>query len=243
MQIRSARRLAVALLWCAAPAVGCGVLSKSPAVSLLPWKEQPKHFNWLITVGPAVNFWSDPPPGVADVFFGLRVGLFLATHGEHHISVAQAEDSWFAEVGRHTYFRSGLPVIPDNFFLSPLGDATGMSVYGIGFRPASFGMHPAGGLFRFGFSGGVVVTYAHIETFGQSATVTDFLRPGFDIRADVELDWGGDFFLALGWSSLFHAPQSFGAAIDSDVSSGPQLWHLGQIYLLFYIRLPNKATD
>jgi len=202
----------------------------------LPWEEQPEHFQWMISFGPAVGFWNDAPRDVTDLFFSLRLGVYMTTAGEYHISEERAAESFIDFIGRHTFFRSGIPFVPDNVFISPLGDLGGMSVYGVSFRPTSIGMHPAGGLFRFGFSGGWVVTYAHIEAHREGRPVAgldgvEFFQPGLDARADLELDWGSDLFLSVGWNSLFHLPQTL-------EPGGRELWHIGQGFFLFNVRLP-----
>lgn len=204
----------------------------------MPWKKKPESVHVMLAIGPCVNILHDAPPGVSNVFIGLRFGLFFATRGDEHIDEKQDATQEVREVGRATYFRSGVPLVPDYAFVSPLRDATGMSVYGIGLRAVSFGMHPAGGLFRFGFSGGLDITYAFIETRRAGYAETHFFQPGLDIRGDVELDWDGPFFVSAGWVSIFHLPQSFEGRTE-----GPFLWHIGQAFLLGNFRIGDRGPS
>lgn len=223
---------------------GCAhVLDRYPGL-VLPWEELPEKFHWVVSVGPSVNYWDEAPPGVADLFFGLRVGLHLGTSGEHHIPAALAERSWLASWASHTYFRFGFPLVPDNLFVSPLGPATGLSAYGVNVRLTSIGTHEIGRFVRFGASIGVVATYLYLETTGVRPTETHFLRPGFDLRADLEVDWGASWFVGIGWSSMFHLPQRLGTSFENENGNtgGAQLWHIGQGFVLFSFRLSNEGA-
>src|SRR5690606_8704119 len=90
----------------------------------LPWEQRPDNVHWVIAFGPAVSFFTDPPPGATNLFIGLRLGINLATRGHHHIAEG-GDTPLINAVGRHTYFRSGIPFFPDNIFISPLRAAAG----------------------------------------------------------------------------------------------------------------------
>lgn len=222
------------------PPAGAAAPISMPLAWFLPWAQRPEHVHWMFTFGPAVSFFTEPPQGATNVFVGVRLGISLATRGHHHIAPG-GDTPIISAVGRHTYFRSGLPFLPDNIFISPLRDGAepdgnGMDVYGLSIRLVSLGMHPAGRIGRFGFSVGLIGTYAAITTDEH----TDFLRPGVDVRADLELDWDGPWFVGVGWNSLFHIPQDWGTSPGGSRPGSPPLWHIGQAYLLFNIRVGDE---
>src|SRR5690606_26252865 len=106
---RAPGRLLSALLlaWalCPTPAAAAPPAPQSPThiplAWFLPWEKRPPHVHWLITFGPAVSFFTEPPPGAANVFIGLRLGIGLASRGHHHVSAT--EGSWTSELGRRSY--------------------------------------------------------------------------------------------------------------------------------------------
>lgn len=226
----------------AAPTGGCASLLESYPGLVMPWEELPERFHWVVSVGPTVNFWNEAPTGADNLFLGVRVGLHFGSAGEHHLSEELIEESLLAWWASHTYFRFGFPFLPDNLFVSPLGEATGLNAYGVGLRPTSFGTHDFGHVLRGAVSVGVVVTYLYLKTLGPAASETHFLRPGFDVRADLEVDWGASWFVGIGWNSLFHLPQRLGTNFDDARDGGTRLWHLGQAYLLFNFRLSDDGA-
>lgn len=130
-----------------------------------------------------------------------------------------------------------IPYVPDSFIVSP-GLGRG-SALGLSWRVADVGVALAKQP-RFTLSGAGRLTW--ISFFGGDTPATHFLRPGIEVRAELEIPLSQVWFLAVGYSSQLYIPQAWGAAPWRIGPREDWLWHVGQIYLSGHRRQPDSIT-
>ena len=141
-------------------------------------------------------------------------------------------------------------LIPDSLILSPkLGDT---GILGVTWRPISLGMPLARtDGFRAGLSAGAILTYAFIWSDTLSERYTNFLRPGIDLKAEMEIKLHPKFLVSLGWTSQLHLPQELGPnpfAVEETFleelpgSLSRAIWHIGQPFLMLHYRFPFETS-
>ncbi len=127
--------------------------------------------------------------------------------------------------------------IPDELIISPPVRGTGL--YGITFRPFSFGVPLLSGPVSFDLGAGLLLTYAFLHS--DVLPTTHFLRPGIDLQAELEFKLSKSFLISIGWASGFYVPQKLGTFFDVlPIQDG--IWHVGQGFLKFHFRFPYKVT-
>ena len=123
--------------------------------------------------------------------------------------------------------------IPEVILLSPWGPT---KIYGVGWRPVSLGSTLMKEPVRVAANMGAVLTYAWIGS--PTLGTTHFLRPGIDLRLDLERALGERFLISASWTSRFYPPQQIGADPTVLGELGDSLWHLGQAAVLLHLRFP-----
>ena len=81
--------------------------------------------------------------------------------------------------------------------------------------------------------------YLHSDTIEN----THFLRPGIDIKLDLEIPVTKNFLISFGWASAFYIPQKPGNSPFEWENVEPDtldqfVWHLGQAFFKFHFRFP-----
>ncbi len=135
-------------------------------------------------------------------------------------------------------------LIPDAIIISPQTNNTG--IYGVTWRPLAI-QPPIIKSPRLSVGAGLLLTYAYITTEAPNdkeqlpAGDTHFLRPGIDLRAELEIPLSELFLLSFGWSSAFYIPQKLGGSIVEVEPFDQSTWHWGQAYFLLNFRVPYKT--
>lgn len=130
-----------------------------------------------------------------------------------------------------------LGLIPDSIIISPKIRNTQM--YGVTFRPIGFGISLLNKPVRVSVSAGLLFTYAFIQSDTLFPDPMHFLRPGLDIKFDVEVPITDSFLMSVGWASQLYIPQRIGGSIlEMGQDLNEWMWHFGQFYLMFHFRFP-----
>lgn len=135
------------------------------------------------------------------------------------------------------YKPAALGLVPASIIVSPKIDGyseTGM--YGLNFKPIGVGTSFGSGV-RLGIQAGLDLTYMFIHS-DTLPSPTHFLRPGADLRVDLEFKITKSFLMSLGWKSALYPPQEVGGSILEWGELDQSIWHIGQAYLMFHQRVP-----
>ena len=137
-------------------------------------------------------------------------------------------------------FRPGVAtLIPTSLLISPKINNTG--VYGATWAFLGLGIAPLRGPVRLGINGDVIATYAYIHS-DTIASPTHFLRPGVELKIDLEIPITDQFLISFGWASQFYIPQEVGGSILDLGSGNDSLWHIGQLHFMLHFRVPYTTT-
>jgi len=129
--------------------------------------------------------------------------------------------------------------IPDTLFISPKNDKVGM--YGINFRPLAIDL-PLIRSPRLALSAGLDLTYIYIDGEDAALGTTHFLRPGLDLKAELEIPLSKTFLISGGWQSMFYPPQELGGEIFAWGELESSVWHIGQAFVLLHFRFPYAVS-
>lgn len=188
-----------------------------------------------VGVGPAAYFISGPVFRDQPVHFGLKLSVLAIIDQEtirkNRNRIPERYRKLAAGITEARVSPSFL--IPDALIISPKFRRTG--IYGATWRPISLSVPLVERPFRLDLNAGPLLTYAflHSDVF----PTTHFLRPGLDLKAELELPVSQAFLVSLGWASGFYIPQALG----SWTAVGPfdrALWHFGQAFLKLHFRFP-----
>ena len=191
-----------------------------------------------IGVGPAANLITGPVFADQPVHTGLVFSAEAVLDKKAIRSVQGQVPSQYRDMVRSmNEIRISHPLIPSQFFISPkgmLGGSTGM--YGIGFEPIAVGIPLVDGPVRVSVDAGLLLTYAYLpsDTLGD----THFLRPGVGPRGEVEVPLSESFLISFGWQSQLYIPQAVGGSILELGALDESIWHIGQGFLKFHVRVP-----
>jgi hypothetical protein len=128
--------------------------------------------------------------------------------------------------------------IPDTLFISPGIGNTGM--YGVSWRPISAGIPLSKGPIKVGASAGLRLTYAFLHSKALPSP-THFIRPGIDVKFNVEIPLSKKVLTSFGWDSQFYPPQQVGGAVFAFGPLDSAIWHVGQGYWKWHYRFPYKV--
>lgn len=136
-----------------------------------------------------------------------------------------------------------LILVPDSLVLSPRLDALGgTGIYGATWRPLSLGIplygHTRGrpSAIHLDLDAGLLFTYAYIQSVAFPDT--HFLRPGIDVKLELELVASRVFSVSLGWASQVYVPQKLGTFELGWPDES--IFHVGQAFLKLHFRFPYE---
>lgn len=192
-----------------------------------------------VGVGPAVHFFTGPLQDDQVVHAGLKLDVQgIVDQATIRANQERIPKKWRKRALQMEEFRlSPFWWLPDTLVISPKLERTQM--YGVVFRPLALGIallrHPV----RFTLGAGLLATYLYVDSSLWTGGGMHFLRPGLDLRAELELPLGRAFALSLGWASAFYVPQEVGSGLRG-VGEGfsGTIWHVGQAFVLFHFRFP-----
>ncbi len=196
-----------------------------------------------IGIAPAVHLITGPVQDDQILHYGLK------------LSLAAVIDKKTIQANKHRVparYRSRLKnvtelrfspawYLPDTLFISPRTNNTGL--YGVAFRPIGIGLSPVARPVRINASAGLLLTYLfiHSDTLLPDGPM-HFIRPGIDLKLDIELPLSRSFLLSVGWASQFYIPQEIGKPVFEVESVSNSIWHIGQAYLMFHFRFPYTVS-
>lgn len=125
--------------------------------------------------------------------------------------------------------------IPDALIISPKIRNTGL--YGVTWRPLSLSQSFGSQSAKFSLGAGLLLTYAFLHS--DVLPTTHFIRPGLDLKAEVELALSKQFLISFGWASGFYIPQRLGSLGWGPLSES--MWHFGQAFLQLHFRFPYEV--
>jgi len=195
-----------------------------------------------VGVGPAAHFFTGPLQDDQTAHWGLKLDVqAIVDQATIRANQDRIPKKWRKQALQMEELRlSPFWWLPDTLVISPKLARTQM--YGVVFRPLALGLallrHPA----RFSVGAGVLATYLYIDTSLFQGGM-HFLRPGVDLRAELEIPLGRAFALSLGWASQFYLPQEVGSGLRG-LGDGIHhtIWHVGQAFVLFHFRFPYDVT-
>jgi len=218
------------------PLLAVGLLASSPA--LAKKVEVPID----IGVGPAVNMVSGPVRQDQ----GLHTGIAFSAEAVLERKTlrklkSQIPKQYRKQVLQMKEVRISHFLVPDQFFISPkggMGGGTGM--YGIGFRPVGINIPLIyEDALRFRVGAGVRLTYAYLPS-DTLPSPTHFLRPGLDLKGEVEIPFSDRFLVSFGWNSQVYIPQEVGGPVLAVGALDDSIWHIGQGFFKFHVRFPYQ---
>lgn len=128
--------------------------------------------------------------------------------------------------------------IPTELVISPKLERTG--VYGATIKPIALGLGLTPSPVRFGVDAGLIVKYLYIDS--DVLGTTHFLRPGLELKAELEFSFGDIVWLSMGWASQVFIPQKVGGLPWEALSLDDSIWHIGQAFALLHVRIPYTTT-
>lgn len=209
-----------------------------------------------VGVGPAANFLAGPTYANESVGWGgrlsqnrpfhtgLRIGVTAVIKSElvrrHPGLVPNQYRRQIVNAGEVRYAPGIISLIPKTIYLSPPIGVAGWDdqSYGATWSLIGVGLPLISNPFRFSVHGSLIGTALYINSEAVGGHYF-FARPGAELKVDLEIPLSEDFLVSLGWSSMFHIPQSLdeGIAAPSGIDEN-SLWHIGQFYVQGHFRIP-----
>lgn len=190
-----------------------------------------------VGVGPAAYSITGPVANDQAWHFGLKLSLAAIIDHEMIVRNERKIPPRYRALARGVDEVRVTPslLIPDALILSPKIRNTGL--FGATWRPLAIGLPLTRGAVRFSVGAGLVLTYAFL--YSDTLPTTHFLRPGLDVGAQVEIAFSRWFLTTVGWSSAFYIPQELGSFAIT--SADRAMWHFGQAFVRFQVRVPFEA--
>jgi hypothetical protein len=186
-----------------------------------------------VGIGPAAYVISGPVFADQPVHFGLKFNVEAVIDQAWIRKNPRAVPKQYKRMAKTlTEVRMSHFLVPDSFFISPKTRNTG--IYGVTWRPLALNQSFGEGGAKLRLGAGLLLTYAFIHS--DVLPTTHFLRPGLDLKAEIELIAAKTFGASFGWSSGFYVPQQLGT-----LGVGPMeesVWHVGQAFLKLHFRFP-----
>jgi hypothetical protein len=212
-------------------------------------RAEPATIPVQIGLGPSAYFITGPIQSDQVPHYGLRIYAKAIIEGENLKRAAKkAPKKYQKYVKGLNEARIGHILVPDALIISPKTKRT--SIYGATWRPVSVGFPLIDKGVNLSVGAGLMLTYAYFNTTGNASTepaalpasTTHFLRPGIDLRAELEVPLGDTFLVSTGWSSGLYVPQRIGGGIGTVGPLNEALWHFGQAYALLNVRIPFETS-
>lgn len=212
-------------------------------------KPEPATVPVQIGLGPSAYFITGPIQSDQAPHYGLRIYAKAIIEGENLKRAAKrAPKKYRKYVSGLDEVRVGHLLVPDAIIISPKVNRT--SIYGATWRPIALGFPLIDSGVKLDLDAGLMLTYAYFNTSGNASTepkplpagTTHFLRPGIDLRLELEVPLGDTFLFSTGWSSGLYIPQRIGGGIGTLGPTNESIWHLGQAYAVFNVRIPFETS-
>ena len=171
---------------------------------------------------------------------GVRVNVFAALNKEFilkHINRVPRQYRKQVRTMRGEIRYSPLWWLPESLVLSPQLDNTG--IFGVNFKPIGLGLALSESP-RLDVGAGLLFSYAYISS-KTLPSPTHFLRPGLELKAELEFPIQRDFRISVGWSSSLYPPQEVGGKVFEIGELDQSIWHVGQAFLLLHFRFPYET--
>lgn len=184
--------------------------------------------------------WGGGLYGDQPIHSGLKIDLMAVIDAElvrrHPGMVPRQYRGRIRESGEVRYAPGIVSLIPSSLFVSPpIGDA---SAWGATWSLLGLGLPFTPSPVRISAKGALITTAMYID----SPSVADhyvFLRPGAELKFDVEFQLHEDLLISVGWASQIYIPQDLnGGILDAGGFDENSLWHIGQFYIQGHIRIP-----
>lgn len=209
-----------------------------------------------VGVGPTGNLFAGPTFG-DNVGWGGRLGGDQLIHTGLRISVTAVIEAELVrrhpglvprqyrqqviDAGEVRYAPGIVALIPNSLYLSPPipgVDGWEAQAWGATWSLMALGLPFVTDPFRFSVRGALIASAIYINSEAVGGHYF-FLRPGAELKAEVEIPLADDFLVSFGWASMFHVPQSLdGGILEVGGFDENSLWHIGQFFLQGHIRIP-----
>lgn len=156
----------------------------------------------------------------------------------------------------------GFILIPDSIIISPRKRQHGLEMYGASWRPLAINVPIKAGPAKLSFGTGMVFSYLFVNLGDykiidaeekSSASnnnaqtylnqVTHFIRPGIDLRLDLEIKFSPFFLTSIAWTSAYYIPQKIGGSVfELSNTKSQNLWRIHHGSLLFNVRFPYQVA-
>ncbi len=201
----------------------------------------------------------DPKP-----FYGLKLHIKAIIDKKLiERNKGKIPDQYRKAVEKVDEIRVGYLLIPETIMLGTRTKDSGPEFFGATWRPIGLGVPVKMGPATLSLDTGLLITYAFINTGSYKIPnqsnedieknprteityrdqTTHFLRPGMDLKLDLEVKFSDSFLTSLGWSSAYYIPQKIGGGIGSIGADQLEksLWRIHQAYLMVHYRIPVNA--
>ncbi len=134
--------------------------------------------------------------------------------------------------------------IPDTLFISPKTANT--SMVGVSWTPLNLGMPIVKDPFRWSLGASLRLSGAYLASDGIAGAQGGqswrmfFLRPGLDLGTELEIPFSDSFLISGGWRSQLHLPQAIGGEVGELGPLDSAIWHIGQPFVMFHVRVPYE---
>ena len=176
---------------------------------------------------------------------GLRLSLTAVIQAElvrrHPGLVPRQYRQQVINSGEVRYAPGIVALIPDTIYISPPipgVDGWDSQAYGATWSLMALGLPFITNPFRVSARGALIASaiYINSETVGGHYF---FLRPGAELKLEVEIPLTNELLVSFGWASMFHVPQSLDESFVSPAGFDENsLWHIGQFFFQGHFRIP-----
>jgi len=192
-----------------------------------------------IGVGPAAYFITHKIRSDQEIHYGTRLHIKAIIDKKVIESQKDKIPAKFRKlVSKIGEARIGLLYVPESLFISPQINNTG--IYGATWKPIAISI-PLLKSPSFKISLGLIGTYAYISSTTLPSP-THFLRPGLDLKSELEFPIAENALISAGWASAFYPPQKVGGSIFGFGARTESIWHIGQAFLMLHLRIPHEAN-
>jgi hypothetical protein len=192
-----------------------------------------------IGIGPFAAFITGPVQDDQLIHTGLRLSVAAVLDRE------TIRENWDRVPPQYRGMAAGISearvkpllavLLPTSLYLSPKLYNTG--VYGATWELFGLGVPVISDPVRLSLDAGLIFTYLYVHS-DTLPTPTHFVRPGIELRADLEIPFSDDLLMSLGWASQLHPPQLVGGYPWEALPLNKTIWHSGQLYLQLHFRAP-----
>jgi hypothetical protein len=243
----------------------CGLLAIGFVVASFGHLASAAEIPVNIGVGPAAFYVpehleeDDPKP-----FYGFRLHIKAIIDKKLiEKNKGKIPDQYRKAVEKVDEVRVGYLLIPETVMLGTRTKEAGPEFFGATWRPIGLGVPLKMGPAMLSLDTGLLITYAFINTGSYKIPdqsnkdieknprteitfrdqTTHFLRPGMDLKLELEVKFSDSLLTSLGWSSAYYIPQKIGGGIGTVGADQLEksLWRIHQAFVMLHYRLPVKA--